>query len=338
MSEGLKPFLLPLSRGETLSAEDAARAFTLIMTGGASHPQIAAFLMALRVRGETADEILGGARVMRAQAVPVKVPADALDTCGTGGGGQNTLNISTAVALVIASLGVPVAKHGNRAASSRSGTADVLQRLGVNIELKPVAIERCLAEARVCFMFAPLHHTAMKHVAPVRAELGVPTIFNLLGPLSNPGGTKRQLLGVFAKKWTSVFASVLKQLGSERAWVVHGSDGLDEVTITGTSHVAALENGAIREFTIAPEDAGLPRATLSDIRGGDPENNAAALTAILGGEANPYRDIVALNAAAALVVAGKADDLKDGAAQALAALGDGRARDTLAKLVKASNA
>lgn len=184
MSEGLKPFLLPPSRGETLSAEDAARAFTLIMTGGASHAQVAAFLMALRVRGETADEILGGARVMRAQAVPVKVPADALDTCGTGGDGQNTLNISTAVALVIASLGVPVAKHGNRAASSRSGTADVLQRLGVNIELKPEAIERCLAEARVCFMFAPLHHTAMRHVAPVRAELGVPTIFNLLGPLS----------------------------------------------------------------------------------------------------------------------------------------------------------
>lgn len=333
----LKAIILALSGGEALDEETAREAFSIIMSGGATPAQIGAFLMGLHVRGEGLGEITAGVRVMRDRALWVKAPADAIDIVGTGGDGHGTFNVSTAVALVVASLGVPVAKHGNRKASSLSGTADVLQMLGLNLDAKPDQITACIEQAGIGFMFAQAHHSAMKHVAAVRAELGFKSIFNLLGPLSNPAGVTHHLIGVYAPQLTATFAEVLRKLGSHRAWVVHGSDGMDELTTTGPSHVAELKDGHIRLFDVEPADAGLPRAGLDDLRGGNPQENAAAIRALFDGLKSPYRDIVLLNAAAALIVADKAASLREGASMAAKALDDGRAKATLAKLVAISN-
>ncbi len=332
-----KGLIAQVADGASLSREQAEEAFEIIMSGEATPSQMGAFLMALRVRGETVEEITGAATVMRAKALGVKAPAGAIDTCGTGGDASGTYNISTGAALVAAAAGVPVAKHGNRALSSRSGSADVLVALGVNIEAEMGCVEQALREANIGFLMAPRHHSAMRHVGPTRVELGTRTIFNLLGPLSNPAGTKRQLIGVFHRQWTTPLAEVLGRLGTERAWVVHGSDGLDEITTTGTTYVSELKGGAVTSFEVTPEDAGLSRADPDDLKGGDAETNAKAVTAMLAGEAGPYRDIVVLNAAAALVIAGKADDLKAGAGQAAEAIDSGRAKETLARLVAISN-
>ncbi|MBI1261796.1 MAG: anthranilate phosphoribosyltransferase [Rhizobiales bacterium] len=333
----LKPVIMQLSSGDTLSEDEARAAFSIVMSGAATPAQIGAFLMALRVRGESVNEITGGVRVMREQALKVNAPANAIDVVGTGGDGHGTYNVSTAVALVIAALGVPVAKHGNRKASSLSGTADVLQMLGLNLDITPDQISDCIDKAGIGFMFAQAHHAAMKHVAPVRADLGIKSIFNLMGPLSNPAGVKHHLIGVYASHLAPVFAEVLRNLSSTRAWVVHGSDGMDELTTTGPSHVAELKDGHIKLFDVSPSDAGLSLASLEDLKGGDPAYNAKAVHRLLDGERGPYRDIVLLNAAAALIVADKVTALKDGAAMAAAALDDGRAKATLAKLVAASN-
>lgn len=327
----LKPYIATAAAGESLSEAEAEAAFELIMSGEASPPQIASLLTALAVRGETTAEITGAARIMRAKALPVKAPDDAIDTCGTGGSGSGKFNVSTAVAMVVAACGVPVAKHGNRKASSKSGTADVLEVLGVNLDATPDVVERALAEANVGFLFAQKHHSAMKHVGPIRAELGIRTIFNLLGPLSNPAGAKRQLLGVFSADWLVPMAETLKALGSESAWIVHGSDGFDELTVTGPSQVAQLKDSSVSTFTVTPEDAGLSLHDAADLKGGEPEDNAKALSSLLEGMPGAYRDIVLLNAAAALIVAGKAADLKGGVAQAGAAIDSGKARDTLEK-------
>jgi len=332
-----KTFLSKVADGHALTQEEAAQAFDLIMSGSASPEQVGGFLMALRVRGETVAEITGGVRVMRQKALHVDAPKDALDTCGTGGDASGTLNISTAVAFVIAGCGVPIAKHGNKALSSKSGSADVLQTLGVNLDLSPERISQCITQAGVGFMMAPSHHSAMKHVAPARVKLGTRTIFNLMGPLSNPAGATRQLIGVYDVRWLQPMAEVLRNLGSEKVWIVHGSDGLDEITTTGSSHVAQLDQGAITTFEISPEDAGLPRATLKDLKGGTPEYNARRLGALLEGTQDAYRDIVVLNSAAALMVADKASTLRDGAALANRAIDEGRARSALDKLIELSN-
>jgi anthranilate phosphoribosyltransferase len=296
-----------------------------------------ALLMGLRVRGETVDEIAGAARVMRAKSLKVEAPEGAIDTCGTGGDASGTYNVSTAASLVVAASGVPVAKHGNRALSSKSGAADVLTALGVNIDADMKLVRKALFEARIGFLMAPRHHSATRHVMPTRVELGTRTIFNLLGPLSNPAGTKRQLVGVFGKDWVEPMAKVLGLLGIEKAWVVHGSDGIDEITTAGTTHVAALDGGKVTTFEVTPEDAGLSRAKPEQLKGGAPDVNAKALTEVLGGARNAYRDIVLLNAGAALIVAGKAQTLKDGAATAAQAIDSGAAKATLAKLVAISN-
>jgi anthranilate phosphoribosyltransferase len=334
---GLKPFIARIAEGHRLTADEAAAAFEIIMSGEATASQTGGFLMALRVRGETVEEIAGAARIMRAKALTLEAPPGAMDCCGTGGDASGSFNISTAVSFVLAGAGVPVAKHGNRALSSRSGAADVLTALGVEIDADMALVRRALHEAGVCFLMAPRHHGAMRHVGPTRVELGTRTVFNLLGPLSNPAGTRRQLIGVFAAQWVEPLAEVLGRLGAERAWVVHGSDGLDELTTTGPSQVAELRDGAVRAFEVRPEDAGLPAARPEDLRGGDAETNAAALTALLGGAPGPYRDVVLLNAAAALIVAGRADTLADGVRLAARAVDDGRARRALERLVAITN-
>ena len=335
-NSALKPILATVASGAALSEADAAAAFDILMSGAASPAQIGAFLMALRVRGETVEEITGAARVMRAKAFTIDAPDTAIDVCGTGGDGSGTWNISTAVAFVLAGAGVPVAKHGNRALSSRSGAADVLAALGVDIDADMTLVRRALWEARICFLMAPRHHGAMRHVGPARADLGTRTIFNLLGPLSNPAGARRQLVGVFAEHWVTPIAETLGRLGTDTAWVVHGSDGLDELTTTGPSAVAALANGSVKTFQVTPEDAGLPRVDPAALKGGDAETNAAALRGVLAGDAGPYRDIVVMNAAAALIVAQRAETLRDGAAQAAAAIDEGRARAALDALVAIS--
>ena len=332
-----KTYLATIADGGTLTPEAATDAFTLIMNGEATPAQMGAFLMGLRMRGVTVTELTAGASIMRAKAKLVTAPADAIDIVGTGGDGAHTYNISTAAVLVVAGCGVTIAKHGNKAASSKSGTADALSILGLKLDIEPEAIERCIKEAGVGFMFAPAHHTAMKYVGPVRSELGIRTIFNLLGPLSNPAFVKRQTIGVFDKRWVEPFAEVLRNLGSEKAWVVHGSDGLDELTTTGPTFVAELDNGKIRTFEVTPEDAGLKRATLKDLRGGEPAYNAAAITRLLDGEKGPYRDIVLLNSAAALIVAGRVSDLKQGVEMAAQAIDSGAAKRSLARLVAVSN-
>lgn len=329
----LKPTLGILSEGRTLSGAEATKAFEIILNGEATPAQIGSFLSALRVRGETIDEIAAGVNVMRANALKVKVPTHVLDTCGTGGDGSGSYNISTAVALVAAACGAYVAKHGNRALSSKSGSSEVLESLGVKLALSPSALEQCIKHVGIGFLFAPNHHSAMRHVGPSRQELGFRTIFNLLGPLSNPAGANRQLLGVFDKEWVEPLAHVLKKLGSERAWVVHGSDGMDELTTTGPSTVAELRKGEVSVFEVTPEDAGLERAKPEDLVGGTPEENAAAMTALLDGAEGAYRDIVLLNTAAALIVCNKAESLKEGAEMAALAIDDGGAKAVLANLV-----
>ena len=334
----LKPLLARLADGATLSRAEARAAFEAIMSGLIDPPQIAAFLMAMRVRGETVDEIAGGADVLRAKAATLTAPAGAVDTCGTGGSGHSTYNVSTAAAILTAACGVPVAKHGNRAASSKSGSADVLEALGVELELTPAMVEACLAEIGIGFLFARQHHSAMRHVAPVRHSLGLRTIFNLLGPLSNPAGARRQVLGVYDARWLEPMAEVLKALGSDVVWVVHGSDGLDEITVTGPTEVAELRDGAIRRFTIRPEDAGLAATPLDALIGGGPAHNAAALKDMLAGRQGAYRDIAVINAAAALVVADKAASLGDGCAMAAEAIDSGAARQRLEQMVALSAA
>lgn len=332
-----KQLLAHVATGAPLSPAQAKQAFEIIMSGEASASQMGGFLMALRVRGETVDEITAAASVMRDKAVRVDAPADAIDTCGTGGDDSGSLNISTGAAFVVAACGVPVAKHGNRALSSKTGSAEVLVALGVNIETSPEIVSECIRKAGLGFMMAPRHHGAMKHVGPTRVELGTRTIFNLLGPLSNPAGAKRQLIGVFARQWIEPLARVLGNLGSQAAWVVHGSDGLDELTTTGPSYVAALENGHVRSFEISPADAGLPLAQPVDLLGGDSEANANAIRNLLAGKHHPYRDIVLLNSAAALIVAGKVADLKAGVSLAAAAIDSGAAAMVLERLVAVSN-
>ncbi|MBB4001490.1 MAG: anthranilate phosphoribosyltransferase [Aurantimonas endophytica] len=332
MSQTLKPFLAKVATGAALDREEAEAAFGVMMAGEATPAQIGGFLMALRVRGETVDEMAGAVSVMRANMLKVAAPAGAIDIVGTGGDQAGTVNVSTCSAFVLAGCGLIVAKHGNRALSSRSGAADVLTALGVNVEMKPEAISRTIAEAGIGFMFAPTHHAAMRFVGPSRVELGTRTIFNLLGPMSNPAGVRKLLLGVFAPEWLVPLAETLRALGAESAWVVHG-DGLDEMTVTGRTDVAALADGEIRTFSIEPEDVGLRRWTLADVRGGDAEANAAALRAVLDGAHGAYRDIVLLNSAGALVMAGAADDLLTGVQAAADAIDSGRAGAALDRLV-----
>lgn len=325
MSSDLISFITETS----LSQAQMRDAVSIMMRGEASHDQIAEFLTVLAERGETSDEITGAAQVMRDMAQTITAPAGAVDCCGTGGDGAHTYNISTAVALVAASCGVPVAKHGNRAASSKSGAADVLEALGVNLDISTEALEDALQQFNFCFLMATNHHQAMKHVVPVRKQLGFRTIFNLLGPLANPAGTKRQLIGVFDQKWLRPMAEVLSNLGTEKAWLVHGDDGLDEITTTTTTHIVSLEHGEIKEFTLSPEEFGISLAKPEDLQGGDANYNADALRAILKGEHNAYRDIVLLNTAAVLVVHNSAQSIEDGLAQAAQAIDSGHALQTL---------
>ena len=333
----LKPILAIVADGGTLTGAQAETAFDTIMSGDATPTQIGAFLMALRLRGETVDEITAAARIMRAKALPIAAPANAIDVVGTGGDGAGTLNVSTGAALVVAGAGVPVAKHGNRALSSKSGAADVLAALGVNIDADMCLIERSIAEARIGFMMAPRHHSATRHVAGPRVELATRTVFNILGPLSNPAGVKRLLVGVYDKRWVEPMALVLGNLGAERAWVVHGADGLDEMASTAETFVAEYDDGDVRTFEVTPEDAGLARGALSDLKGGDGEYNAEALRALLNGAPGTYRDTVLLTAGGALIVAGKADDLRSGVALAADAVDTGRALAALERMVEITN-
>ena len=337
MSDAFKPLLARLADGATLTEEDADVFFTACLRGEPTPAQIAAAVTAMRMRGETVGEITASARAMRRAATRLEHPYRVIDTCGTGGDGLHTLNISTASALVVAGAGLKVAKHGNRAMSSRSGAADVLTALGVNVAASLEQSRRALDEANICFLFAPSHHGAMRHVTPIRQELGFRTIFNLLGPLANPAGAQRQVLGVYDSRWVEPLARVLGALGSERAWVVHGQ-GLDEITTTGPTHVAEWNNGGVRLFTVTPEAVGLPIASLADLQGGDPENNAAAIRALLDGAPGPYRDVVLLNAAAALLVADKVETLREGAALAAEVIDQGQAKAALERLIVASHA
>ena len=329
--------LANLADGGLLSADQAEAAFEQIMAGNVAPLQLAAFLMALRVRGETVDEIIGGARVLRNRVLSLDAPAGAVDTCGTGGDGIGTYNISTAAAIVTAAAGSIVAKHGNRSVSSKSGSADVLKALGANFDIEVKDHEESLERFGFTFMFAPAHHHAMKHVAPVRSALKLRTIFNLIGPLSNPAKTKHQILGVYDKRWLRPMAEVLQALGSDHVWVVHGEDGLDELTVTGKTLVAELKDGIITEFEISPGDAGLPVSSLESLKGGEAEENAFAITALLDGEASSYRDIVVLNSAAALLVTGVAADLADGAERAATAIDSGKAKTLLADWISFTN-
>ncbi len=331
----LKPYIAKVADGHSLNRREAEGAFGILMSGDATPSQIGAFLMALRVRGETVDEIAGAVSTMRSKMLTVDAPPGAIDIVGTGGDQSGTYNISTAAAIVAAAAGAVVAKHGNRALSSKSGAADTLEALGVSLDGGPDVIASCIEKAGVGFMFAPAHHSAMRHVGPTRVELGTRTIFNLLGPLSNPAGVKRQVIGVFDPKWLEPLANVLRELGSEHVWIVHG-DGMDEMTVTGETRVAELNNGKVATFTISPGDAGLTHHSIETLKGGDAAANAKALTAVLDGETGGHRDMVVLNAAAGLLVAGMAETLKDGAEQAAAAIDDGRAKATLAKLVASS--
>ncbi len=332
----LKTHIAKVATGTALSFEEAREAFDIIMSGDATPGQIGGFLMALRVRGETVGEISGAVATMRAKMLRVEAPHGAIDIVGTGGDNSHSVNISTASAFVIAAAGVPVAKHGNRGLSSLTGSADVLTALGVKIDISPEMIGRCIHEAGVGFMFAPAHHPAMKHVGPTRVELGTRTIFNLLGPLSNPAGVSRQMVGVFLPEWIMPVAETLKALGADHAWVVHG-DGYDEITTTGETQVAELAGGDIRSFTLTPEAVGLKRHAKEDLRGGDAAYNAKALRDMLSGVAGAYRDTVLMNAGAGLIVAGKATTLADGITAAAQAIDSGRALGVLEKLVEISN-
>ncbi|HEV7228404.1 anthranilate phosphoribosyltransferase [Brevundimonas sp.] len=336
MADSFKPLLAKLVDGRVLSTDEARDFFAACLRGEPTPAQVAAAVTALRVRGETVDEIAAFATAMRDAARTLDHPYDAVDTCGTGGDGQHTFNISTAAALVLAGAGLKVAKHGNRALSSKSGSSDVLAALGVNLAATPDQQRRALDEAGIAFLFAPHYHGAMRHVGPVRAEIGFRTVFNLLGPLSNPAGARRQVMGVYDPRLLEPLAEVLGRLGARRAWTVHGQ-GLDELTTTGPTEVAEWKDGGVRRFTVAPADAGLPTATIDDLRGGDAEENAAALRALLDGAPGAYRDVVLLNAAAALIVADRAENLREGAELAASVIDDGRASQALARLVEATN-
>ena len=332
MINEIQNFIARVVEGSNLTSEEASRAFQIIMNGGATPAEIAAFLIGLRVKKETVEEITGAAITIRAKMETITAPEGAIDVCGTGGDGKGSLNVSTAVALVVAACGVPVVKHGNKSISSKSGSADVLAALGVTTQADRETAERCLQEVGICFLFAPLYHKAMRHVAPIRQELAVRTIFNILGPLINPASPKFQLLGVYDKALLVPIAEVLRALGSEKAWVVHGSDGMDELTLSGVTHVAELKDGAITTFDVSPADAGFVIADEAELKGGNATYNAKELSLMLAGIKSPYRDIVLLNAAAALVVAGKAQSLLQGAEIATAAIDSGKAKETLASL------
>ena len=332
-----KNILALVADGRRLDREQAEEAFDIIMSGNATPAQIGAFLMGLRMRGETVTEIAAAATVMRAKAVRISAPPDAMDIVGTGGDRSGTLNISTASALTVAGCGVPVAKHGNRALSSKSGAADVLMALGVNLDADMRLIEKSIAEAKIGFMMAPRHHSATRHVAGPRVELAIRTVFNMLGPLSNPAMVDRLLVGVFAPEWVQPVAEVLGALGAKRAWVVHGAGGLDELATNGPAKVASLEAGKVETFEVSPEDAGLPRCELSAILGGDAEFNAGALKDLLAGKPSAYRDTALFTSAAALIVAGKAATLKDGVALAAASIDSGKARAALDRMVEISH-
>jgi anthranilate phosphoribosyltransferase len=333
MSDALKPLIDAAANGP-LTREQAQTAFGILFEGEATPSQIGGFLMTLRTRGETVDEYAAAAAVMRAKCHAVSAPAGAMDIVGTGGDGKNTLNISTATAFVVAGAGVTVAKHGNRNLSSKSGASDALTQMGLNVMVGPEVVEKALNEAGIGFMMAPMHHPAIAHVMPTRAELGTRTIFNILGPLTNPAGVKRQLTGAFSRDLIRPMAETLGQLGSEKAWLVHGSDGTDELTITGVSWVSALENGQVTDFEVNPEDAGLPIHPFEDIIGGTPEENARDFNALLDGVQNAYRDAVLLNSAAALVVADVATDLKQGVEMARTSIDSGAARDKITTVAR----
>jgi anthranilate phosphoribosyltransferase len=333
---GLKPFIAKIAARQPLTRQEASDAFEILMSGEASMAQVGGFLMGLRVRGETVDEIAGAVSIMRQKMVPVDASEDAIDIVGTGGDGTNTYNISTLAALIVAGAGVPVAKHGNRALSSKSGTADALSQLGVKLDIEPDLISRCVREAGIGFMFAQLHHPAMRHVGPARVELGARTIFNIVGPLSSPARVKKQLFGVYSPEWLIPGAEALRDLGLTSAWVVHGS-GLDEITTTGPSQVAELKDGEIRTFELTPGDFGVATVSLDAIRGGDGAVNAAALRDVLGGAKTAYRDVALCNAAASLIVAGKAKDVTEGMHLASQSLDTGSAARALEKLIAISN-
>jgi anthranilate phosphoribosyltransferase len=335
MPTTLKPVIARLACGETLSDDQAEAAFDIIMSGEATPAQIGALLMAMRIRGETVAEITGAVRAMRARMTAIEAPEGAIDVCGTGGDGAGTLNVSSAVTFVVAGCGIPVAKHGNRALSSRTGGADVLTALGVNVDAPMASLPAILAEAGCVFLFAPRHHPSMRHAAGPRVELGTRTIFNLLGPLANPARVRRQLTGVFSPDWTRPMAETLAALGHESAWIVHGL-GLDELTVAGQNQVTALTGQDIRSFVVEPEDAGLPRSSVAAIRGGDSAFNAEALQSLLQGTASAYHDTVLLNAAAALIVAGAAGDLREGVSLARASIASGAALAALETLRRVS--
>ncbi|RFB80208.1 anthranilate phosphoribosyltransferase [Methylovirgula sp. 4M-Z18] len=335
--DAFKTLIAKILNGAALSRVESEMAFDALLSGEVTPAQMGAFLAGLRVRGETADEITGAVTAMRSKMLRVSVPSNAIDVVGTGGDASGSYNVSTLASIIVAACGVPVAKHGNRAASSRSGASDVLVALGVKIGISPDDVAACVREAGVGFMWAQTHHAAMRHVAPVRTELGARTILNILGPLANPGGVKRQLTGVFSAAWLEPMVHVLKNLGSEKVWLVHGSDGLDEITTTGPTRVVALDRGKITSFEITPEDIGVARADPAALKGGDAEYNAAALRAVLDGAPGAYRDIAIFNAAGALVVADKAADLRAGAELAAEALDSGRAKAVLSTLVAVSN-
>lgn len=334
----IKGALNRIADGKDLTGTEMRQVMDIIMSGEATASQIGAFLMGMRVKGETVGEIAAAVSIMRNKMVPVEAPADAIDIVGTGGDGAGTLNISTGASIVVAAAGVPVAKHGNRALSSKSGSAEALQKLGISLELTPEQISACIREAGIGFMFAPNHHPAMRHVGPTRAEMGVRTMFNLLGPQSNPAGVKRYLLGVFDNEWVEPVAAALLANQAQAAWVVHGDSGLDELSTTGPSFVSQIRNGNLTSFEVTPEDAGLARARLEDLVGGDPEHNAGELRKLLDGARGAYRDIVLLNAAAAFIIADKVQTLPEGVAMGAEAIDSGRARATLDRLVAVSGA
>ncbi len=340
MNEIIK-YIEKISSGEHLRADEAERVFQIIMSGGASPPQIASILMGLRTNGETEAEITGGAKVIRAKAekfnIPEEMRENLVDTCGTGGDGAGTYNISTAAAFVVAACGVPVAKHGNRSVSSKSGSADVLEALGVKIDVDKSVMEKALIECGICFMMAPKYHSAMRHVSATRKELGVRTIFNLFGPLSNPAGARRQLIGVYSRHLTETLAHVLNNLGTTHAWIVHGLDGLDELTTTNKSYVAELKNGKVKSFVIDPEELGIELVTPDRLVGGDAQENAIAMQEVFRGKKNPYRDIVLLNSAAALVVGDKVKFMKEGLDMAAEAIDSRKAQELLAKFAEVTN-
>ncbi|MEO6013811.1 MAG: anthranilate phosphoribosyltransferase [Devosia sp.] len=333
----IKTALNKIASRQDLTGEEMRAVMNIIMNGEATPSQIGAFLMGMRVKGESVGEIAAAVSILREKMVQVQAPEDAIDIVGTGGDGAETLNISTATSIVVAAAGVPVAKHGNRALSSKSGASDVLMALGVKIDLSPEMISRCIREAGIGFMFAPAHHPAMKHVGPTRTELGTRTLFNLLGPQSNPAGARRYMLGVYARNWVEPVAAALLANRATSAWVVHGDSGLDELSTTGPSLVASIKDGSLTSFEITPEDAGLQRSSLADLKGADPAYNAGRLRSLLEGSKDPYRDVVLLNAAAAFIVAGRTDTLKTGADMAAREIDSGRAKQTLDTLIRVSN-